>query len=79
MKQLNSIDAYSIKTERNDYVVTLESLKNTTSGNPRFKAVIITLDSNAKEFFNSVYTFNGHYFSRRDEAKHIVNYHESRN
>ena len=69
----NMIDAFKI----DNYIVTLESLKNTYSGNPRFKAVIIKVEDGTTNFYNAVYTFTGHYMSRAQEAAWIVDYHKN--
>lgn len=68
-KRLNNQSVYHVATSNKDYSVILERLKNGYCGNPRFKAYIV-------DNFNAyIYTFNGHYLSEQEEAKHIVKYH----
>ena len=76
-KRQYQIDAFKINTERNNYVVTLERLKNDTNGNPRYKAVIIFVEENTESYYNAVYTFTGHYLNGLGEAKWIVEYYEA--
>lgn len=78
-KRQNQIDVFKISTEKSDYIVTLERLKNDSNGNGRYKAVICFIESNVKSFYNAVYTFTGHYFSEYDEAKWVVGYYEKEN
>ena len=74
-RRLNAINAYSI----DGYIITLERLHNTNSGNPRFKAVIIKPEDGSKAFYNAVYTFSGHYLSDIDEAREILRQHKTNN
>lgn len=76
IKRQYQIDAFQISTEKRNYVVTLEHLKNDTNGTPRYKAVIIFPEQNEKSFYNAVYTFTGHYLNAFGEAKRIVEYYE---
>ena len=75
-KRQYQIDAFQIKTNRGNHIVTLEHLKNDRNGNPRYKAVIIFTEEETKEYYNAVYSFTGHYLGRFEEAKWIVNYYE---
>lgn len=75
IRRQNQIDAYSI----DGYIITLESLKNTINGAPRFKAVIIHTEPGANAFYNAVYTFTGHYMNNYNEAAAILNYHRNNN
>lgn len=75
IRRQDQIDAYKI----DDYIITLERLHNTPSGNPRFKAVIIHTEPGAEAFYNAVYTFNGHYYNNSGEAKYILDYHRNNN
>lgn len=54
-----------------NYIVTLERLRCTPAGQPRFEAIIISksgiLSTAAK------YRFTGHYTSEREEAEFILN------
>ena len=72
-RQLNQIDAFKV----DDYVVTLERLKNTVDGCPKFKAVVIHIEEGSKDFYNAVYTFHGHYMNNDKEAAWIVDYHKT--
>ena len=76
MKRYDQINAFTIKTNRRNYIVTLERLTNTINGAPRWKAVIICPEKNAKDFYNAVYTFTGHYYNAYGEAEFIVNEYE---
>lgn len=75
-KRQYQIDAFKINTERNNYVVTLEHLKNDINGNPRYKAVIVVIEKDTEFYYNAVYTFSGHYLCGYGEAQWIVEYYE---
>lgn len=75
-KRQNQIDTFKISTEKRDYVVTLEHLKNDSNGNPRYKAVIIFIEQCTEFYYNAVYTFSGHYLCGYGEAQWIVEYYE---
>ena len=75
-KRQYQIDAFQISTEKRNYIVTLEHLKNDTNGTPRYKAVIIFPEQNEKSLYNAVYTFTGHYLGSFGEATWIVEYYE---
>lgn len=81
-KRHNNESTYKITTDRATYAVTLEGLKNTAAGQPRYKARITTLcvkgeENNANGFYTRVYTFYGHYTNEATEAGLIVNYMEN--
>lgn len=60
------------------YIVNLERIKNTPSGGPRFKAIIINSEEAEKwrgGVGSAVYTFQGHYCSDRSEANFILKRH----
>ena len=76
IKRQYQIDAFQISTEKRNYIVTLERLKNDVNGNGKYKAVIIFPEQNEKSFYNAVYTFPEHYLGRLGEAKWIVEYYE---
>ena len=76
IKRQYQIDAFQISTEKRNYIVTLEHLKNDVNGTPRYKAVIIFPEQNENSFYNAVYTFKGHYLNGYGEAKWIVEYYE---
>lgn len=75
-KRQCQIDAFQISTEKRNYIVTLEHLKNDVNGNGRYKAVIVFPEQNEKSFYNAVYTFTGHYLCAYGEAQWIVEYYE---
>lgn len=79
LKRQNQISAYNIKKGNKEYCVTLEHLKNSPSGCPRFKATIIYAPTDTSEdtsyLYNAVYTFTGHYVSDGDEANWILEKH----
>lgn len=66
-KRQDMIGVYHI----NGYTVTIERLRNTRSGNARYRAVIIYENG-----FNAVYTFSGHYYDMVDECRWVVKFHE---
>lgn len=79
IKRLNMINVFKIKRNNKLYIVSLESLKNTPSGTPRYKAIIgvdndydLDLNSSGISLFNAVYTFTGHYLNEKDEANWIL-------
>lgn len=63
----------------NDYLVTLDHLKNNAYGNPRYEACITSLakEDHYKNYYcGAVYRFTGHYFGDEKECEWVVNYHE---
>ena len=76
MKRLNQIDAERVATKNGDYIVTVERLKNDINGNPRYKTVIICLNSGDSNFYNIVYTLT-QYGNARQIAEHVINVYES--
>ena len=75
MKRLNQISCYKINTNKHHYIVALERLNNTSSGAPRFKAVIMVCNDSERDnsLYNAVYTFKGHYMNELGECEWIVN------
>ena len=69
---------YRVTTTRH-WLVTLERLANTYSGNPRFEATLINLDNDDVFIGSFVYRFTGHYMDERAEAEWIVKHHEAKN
>ena len=67
MTRLNNIITNNVTTDHGNYIVLLERLKNTPSGNPRFDARVISPSGIAYHFH-----FHGHYYSELDESKWIV-------
>lgn len=51
----------------NDTIVILENIKNTRDGNPRFRAIVV--DINTLE--NHIIKFTGHYMTNQGEAQWI--------
>lgn len=84
-KRMNNKNSYKVMTVKADYIVTLERLKNTYSGNPRFEASIMIVKdyinetTNSDYIFTVCYRFNGHYMNEQNEAKWIVEHYEKRN
>lgn len=82
MRKNDSKTIYRIETERAFYAVTLDRLKNTTAGQPRYNATIILInwknrnDTPAALYFAPNYTFKGHYFGDEGEARWIVSEYE---
>ena len=76
MKKLTSksLNTFQINTESGNYLITLERIKNTVNGAPRFSAAIIDLNSYCLATYQ--YTFTGHYMSEHDEAQWIAERHE---
>ena len=83
MKRLeNNHSTYEITTDRARYAVDLEHLKNTNSGCPRYKAIIIVLEvfgqpHNPGSFYSVIYQFKGSYIGDRCEAEKVVNAYEN--
>lgn len=67
IKRQNKIYTFSFEK----YIVTLEQLKNSVYGAPRYKAVIIPKEN---IYFNAVYTFYGSYAGAEQNAKDILQY-----
>lgn len=77
---------YMIDTERGRYLVSMERLKNTKYGQPRFSAVITKiLDFKYNDICNNAdnccrlsyrYNYTGHYWQEMEEAEYIVRKHE---
>ena len=63
IRRLDNRDIYKF----NNALVILENIHNTQSGNPRFRATIINIET----LENEVYTFTGHYMTRESEARRI--------
>ena len=85
VNRMNQISAYELTGNKGAYTVAIERLHNTPSGCPRFKAVIIKHEENetgkmsfedGRSLYNAVYSFNGHYYSERQEAQWILNLYE---
>ena len=82
MKRKNNLSTYAIETKKARYCVTLEHLKNTNYGCPRFKANIIVLqhkeDGDIEKHFNrgcfytATYTFKGSYCGDFGECEKVV-------
>ena len=76
-----------MKLKKGIYLVSLERLKNTPSGNPRFKAAITVLHTKEpgtrfslkQNYYNTyVYVFHGHYLGDFYEARYSIQKHEER-
>ena len=76
-KQRDNRATYRIKSRKN-YLVTIQHLKNTYMGESRYEATIINVDIQGTYIGSFVYRFTGHNMSEIDEARFIVNYHESK-
>ena len=81
MRRLTNPSTYEVITDRARYAVTLERLKNSPEGCPRYKAAIITLEIHGEQppsdcFYTVAYTFKGHYMNEAGEAREIVRQHE---
>lgn len=75
-------NTYRVTTSRAAYAVTLESIRNSASGTPRFTANILVLDVFGEQMSGSFiytpsYTFTGHYSADEEEAAYIVGVYES--
>ena len=70
-KRKTMLSVYTVNGVNGKYTVTLESLRNTPSGNARYRAVIIYNNG-----YNAVYTFTGHCYSPFEECKWITKFHE---
>ncbi len=81
MKRLTNNSTYEVITSRARYAVVLRHLSNTTNGQPRFEADIITLEVFGERkperfFFSSCWRFKGHYANDEGEAKEAVRQYE---
>ena len=73
--KMKAVSTFQVEGKTSNYLVTLEPLKNTTYGNPRFKATIVDLENWA--LCGWQYTFTGHYYGYDGEAEWVVNHHEN--
>lgn len=81
MRRLDNLSAYILTTDRGEYCVTMQRIKNNRDGNPRFKAYITTIKLKTGVYLSNtrntvVYTFTGHYMSEEGEAKWILERYE---
>ena len=76
IKRLYNRTVYKVTYQNNTYMVQLERLKNSNSGNPRFQASIIPVSNT--DTISFIYNFSGHYYSECDEALYIVKEHIAR-
>jgi len=81
MKRLTNNSTYEVTTDRAKYAVVLRRLHNTTSGQARFEADIITLEVFGERkperfFYSSCWRFTGHYMNDEGEAKEAVRQYE---
>ena len=73
--KMQIVSTFQVDGKLGNYLVTLERLKNTNMGTPRFKATIVDLNSYC--FATCQYTFHGHYLGDDGEAEWIVNHYEN--
>ena len=80
-KQQNQSNSIYLKHNNKEYLIILETLKNTTSGAPRYKATITCLEELKKDYFkkydslnlfNYVYIFTGSHCGIYEEARQIL-------
>lgn len=83
MRRYDNLSTYVIDTNHGKYAVTMERIKNTPDGGPRFKALITNIAPNESDTISPfvarntyVYTFKGHYMSDEEEAKWVLERHE---
>ncbi len=79
MKRLYNETVYTVKTEKNIYLVCMTRLKNTNSGNPRYEFRIIPANDIDTSTWRMaiVYRSTGHYCGDRKECEWIVNRYEN--
>lgn len=70
IKKLNNEEVYRFLRSGKVYSVVLIHEKNTLSGNPTFRALILDDSSHVM----SPFKFHGHYLEEREEAKFILDY-----
>lgn len=75
MRKPKTSSCHKIASIDHTYYVIMERLKNTTYGQPRWKATIIREDVDIYETAYT-YTFQGHYMSELMEAMWILDKHE---
>ena len=76
MKRNTNESVYEVKTDKSNYLVCLEGLKNDVNGNRRYKARVINL--NYRYMYAAVYTFTVHCCGEQSECEWVVNYHENK-
>ena len=81
MRRLTNPSTYEVITSRARYAVTLERIKNSPEGCPRYHANIITLHYYTEapatgSFYTVAYNFKGHYMNEAGEAAEVVRQHE---
>ena len=77
VRQLTVQTSYICEGDKDSFVVTLRTLKNSEVGAPRYEALITRLSHLEKERQAGAwrYTFTGHYKGGRYEAEWILEYH----
>lgn len=75
-KRLNNKNTYVIKTNKRDYLVTMERLANTTYGAPRYEANVIIINCLQEYQYTASYRIIGSYLNEYDEAKRVVEEYE---
>lgn len=74
LRRLDNLTSYYfVATNGQTFCVTMEKLKNTRCGCPRWKAYITNqalITYNCAQ--TKVYTFQGHYYNELGEARHIL-------
>ena len=66
IKRLPNVEVFEFA----NYKVLLERIKNSSSGNPRFEATIISKSQDVNTCAR--FRFSGHYTSEREEAEFIL-------
>lgn len=83
MRRHDSLTTYKISTARGDYAVTMQRLRNTTAGAPRYRALLTLLSGcgicsgSVQEVTTLNYTFVGSYCGDRAEALKVVQHYEN--
>ena len=83
VRRNNNPSTYKIETDRALYAVTIEKLTNTTYGQPRYKANVITLqikeepENRSNCYYTRQYQWTAATYSDTEEAAAIVNYIEN--
>lgn len=79
IKQLTNLSTYKFVIDHKIYYVSITNLKNTYAGQPRFEAIITKASNDYYPRYSYKYYFYGHYYTEKDEARFILNYHLNKN
>lgn len=77
MKRLTNGDAVRIKTEKAEYIATVERIKNDINGNPRYEIMLICLASEYNgSFYCPKYRTGAFYETTKEVAESVARAYE---